>query len=81
MGRGTIALMDYGLDPNIAMREIAAYLAGHSFDVDMLNQVIADVGPPPQMPPQIYNRARQRWIETGDITALMQMIDAVTLES
>ncbi len=72
-----------GYDPNIITRELSAYAAGHSYDFAIIHEAITAMGTPPHPYDyhSNYRKARERWIETGNIIALLEMIDAVTIDA
>lgn len=76
-------LMVGGYDPNVVTRELCAYAAGHAYDFTIIHKAIEMMGLPPNPYDyhSNYNRARERWIETGNIVSLLEMIDAVTLDA
>lgn len=75
-----MALTCEGHDPNIALREITNYLAGHHYDLALITRALEIMGPPPDFynAKVSYEKARQKYIETGDMIAYQEMIDQVT---
>ena len=74
-----------GYDPNQTIRALSAYLANHPLscqDMELVRAGIAAAGYPPDtyFLHHGYTAARERWIQTGDINALRDMIDAVTID-
>lgn len=72
-----------GYDPNVITRELSAYVSGHHYNFALIHIAIAATGIPPNPWDyhSNYNRARERWIETGNLSSLLEMIDAVTLDA
>jgi hypothetical protein len=67
-----------GYDPNQAIVDLSHYLIGETYPTAVVHKAIEMCGLPPQRMPSNYAKERQRWIESGDLSALYRMLDYVT---
>lgn len=79
----SMMLAAQGYNPNVITRELSAYVAGHHYNFTLIHIAIAAMGTPPNPYDyhSNYQKARERWIETGNLSSLLEMIDAVTLDA